>query len=121
MSPIVKFEDIIYGISVFLKSLIRSLIELVQSSLIAAEIMGLEKVDVTAMQKAIDDRNAKLTGRLTGEMVKELQYVRKNKRPSGNPISDQLLHGLLIVAYRNGSAWFDAHPMVWDELKGGSL
>ena len=98
----------------------RFLIELVQSSLTAAELMKLRKVDVNATQKAIDDRTAKLTGRLTSERLKELLHVRNNKLISGNQTSNELLHGLLIVAYRNGTTWFDAHPLVWNELKGGT-
>jgi hypothetical protein len=54
--------------------------------------------------------------RLTGEMIEELREVRRKKRPSGSKLSSELLDGLLIVAYRNDTAWFDAHPLVWDEL-----
>ncbi len=31
-------------------------------------------------------------------------------------MGDELLHVLLIAAYRNGNVWFDVHPLLWDQL-----
>jgi len=94
----------------------RQLISLVQGACTAAELMELDKVNSDAAQKAIDNRASQLARRLTTAMIKELRDVRKEKRPSGTPESSELLHGLLIVAYRNRTTWFDAHPLIWDEL-----
>lgn len=94
----------------------RWFIGLVQEACKAAQRSGLDKVSRTAADKAIDDRVAELSGRLTTSTVEELRKVRREKRTSGSEESHELLHGLLIVAYRNRSTWFDAHPLVWDEL-----
>lgn len=94
----------------------RWFIGLVQESCKKAARMKLDKVDRNAAQKAIDNRAAKLTGRLTRETIEELREVHKKKWPSGSKESSLLLHGLLIVAYRNRRTWFDAHPLIWDVL-----
>lgn len=94
----------------------RWFIGLVQDACLMAAGMELDTVNREAAQQAIDDRVAKLTGRLTRETVAELQAVRKSKWPSNSKESGLLLHGLLIVAYRNQRTWFDAHPLVWEVL-----
>ena len=95
---------------------LREFIGLVHDAIRAAKIMNLEKVNLAAAQKAVQDRAAKLTLRLTTTSVEELREVRKEKRPSGTPASTELLHGLFIVAYQNHRTWFDAHPLLWEEL-----
>lgn len=95
---------------------IRRLIELIDNSFSSAEIKGLNMVNEESAIKSIDDLSSKMTARLTREMIDELREIRKNKRHSGNDICSELLHSLIIVAYRNKKTWFDVHPLVWDEL-----
>ncbi|MCP4268548.1 MAG: ATP-binding protein [Candidatus Brocadiaceae bacterium] len=95
----------------------RFLIELIENSFTEAELLGLCKVNRQAAQKAIDNRAATLTSRLTIESKDELKLVHKEKLTSNGSVSGELLHGLLIVAYRNKTTWFDVHPILWDELK----
>ena len=95
---------------------VRDFIWLAQDAMSAAKILELDKVNTDAAQKAINDRASQLAFRLTETRVEELQKVRENKRPSGSPESRELLHGLFIVAYRNQTTWFDAHPLLWEEL-----
>jgi hypothetical protein len=94
----------------------RWLVGLVQDSCTKAELKEGERVDLAAAGEAIDDRAALLSARLGAKMIDELKQVRQSKRPSGSPESSELLHGLLIVAYRGPGTWFDAHPLIWDEL-----
>jgi hypothetical protein len=96
--------------------IMRWFIEMAQDAGKMAERMGLDLITSAAAERTVENRAATLSGRLTREMVQELAQVRRDKRPSSNQESLKLLHGLLIVAYRNRSAWFDAHPLVWDEL-----
>ncbi len=95
---------------------VRWLIGLIHDACNYAELMELEMVNRVAAQRAIDDRVAQLAGRLSTVAIKELRNVRNEKRPSGSKESDELLHGLLITAYRDPRTWFDAHPLIWDEL-----
>lgn len=97
--------------------LMRWFIELIQDACKIAQLRGLDRVEHHAVQKAIDDFAFQLTGSLPMNMIKELQQVRREKRPSGSPESQELLQGLLIVAYRDGGiTWFDAHPLIWEVL-----
>jgi hypothetical protein len=95
----------------------RWLIALVQDSCAFAELAGLDRVSTREATRAVEDRAAQLAYRITTERADELKKVRERKLPSGTDASKELLHGLLIVAYRNGSAWFDAHPLIWDLLE----
>ena len=97
--------------------IMRWLISLVNDSCTEAELRDLDKIDQDAAQQAIATRTVQLAGRLNAEMKAELQKVYAGKIPSGSPLSSELLHGLLIVAYRNGEAWYDVHPLLWDSLQ----
>lgn len=94
----------------------RLFIELVQNACTTAERMKLDKVTATATQEAIRNQAARLAIGLDKKKMDELQKVRTEKRPSGNKESSELLHGRLIVAYRDHQTWFDAHPLIWDEM-----
>ncbi len=96
--------------------IMRWFIEMVQDASKMAERMELDLITGAAAERTVENRAATLSGRLTREMVHELAQVRRDKRPSSSPESLKLLHGLLIVTYRNRSTWFDAHPLIWDEL-----
>lgn len=116
------FEPEVLDLLIFKSGgVMRDFIWLVQDAMSAAKIMELDKVNRNAAQKAIDDRAAQLAFRLTTTRIEELRQVRENKRPSGSPESRELLHGLFIVAYRNHRTWFDAHPLLWDELEEKAL
>ncbi len=94
----------------------RWLIELVADASKASEREGLDKISRAAAQKAIDDYAARLAKRLTRETTEELRNVRQTKRPENTQVSNELIHGLLIVAYRNRRVWYDVHPLIWDDL-----
>ena len=94
----------------------RDFIRLVQDAISNAKLLALDKVNAISAQNAIDERVVQLSLRLSQTMIEELREVRKNKRPSGSEESRTLLHGLFIVAYRNRKTWFDAHPILWEEL-----
>ena len=98
--------------------ILRWLISLVNDSLTEAELNEADKVNLDAAQAAIANRAVQLESRLNSATKQELQKVYESKMTSGDPISSELLHGLLIVAYRNGSAWFDVHPLLWDAIGG---
>jgi hypothetical protein len=95
---------------------VRWLISLAQDSCLKAQLLGLDRVEPEAARRAVDDRAAELGQRLTTEAIEELQKVRQHKRLSGSVKSGELLHALLILAYRDPGTWFDAHPLIWDEL-----
>ncbi len=95
---------------------LREFIGLAHDAIREAKNMNLDTVNPEAAQKAVEKRVAKLTLRLTTTSVDELHKVRREKRPSGTPASTELLHGLFIVAYQNHQTWFDAHPLLWEEL-----
>ena len=116
-TPDAVFEPEALNLLIFKSGgVMRDFIWLAQDAMSAAKILGLDKVNTDAAQKAINDRAAQLAFRLTETRVEELRKVRENKRPSGSPESRELLHGLFIVAYRNQTTWFDAHPLLWEEL-----
>ena len=96
--------------------ILREFIGLVHDAIREAKNMNLDTVNPEAAQKAVEKRVAKLTLRLTTTSVEELRKVRREKRPSGTPASTELLHGLFILAYQNHQTWFDAHPLLWEEL-----
>ena len=96
----------------------RTLIGLVHDACTEAELRDLDTVNAESAQEAVNTRAAQLSYRLDTKRLKELQHVYENHRMSGEAVSDELLHGLLIAAYRNGTAWFDVHPLLWDELPG---
>ena len=49
----------------------------------AARILGLDKVNKDAAQKAVDDRASQLAFRLTETRVEELRKVRRKQTPLG--------------------------------------
>jgi hypothetical protein len=89
---------------------LRWFIGLAQDSCKFAQRRKLDQVDMDCARQAIDQRIADLSSRLTTSAVEELRKVRQTKRTSGTKESSELLHGLLIVAYRNRQTWYDAHP-----------
>ncbi len=97
--------------------IMRWLIGLVADASKAAEHAGLDQLNRTAAQQAIANRAARLASRLTRETVDELRQVRAEKLPANTQASSELLHGLLIVAYRNRTTWYDAHPLIWEDLQ----
>ena len=116
-TPDAVFEPEALNLLIFKSGgVMRDFIWLAQDAMSAAKILRLDKVNTDAAQKAISDRASQLAFRLTETRVEELRKVRANKRPSGSPESRELLHGLFIVAYRNQTTWFDAHPLLWEEL-----
>ncbi len=94
----------------------RWLIELARDSGRQAERMNLDQINRQAVNRAIENFAAKKLGRLGIDKIEELRKTRKEKRYSGAPASLELLHSRLIVAYRNGRPWYDAHPLTWEEL-----
>ena len=94
----------------------RWFIALVQDSCAVAERMNLDKVNHAAAQQAVEAMIADLTEKLTIERKAELVRVHKEHLPSNSPESNELLHALFIVAYRNGETWFDAHPLLWEMM-----
>ncbi len=97
--------------------IMRWFVRLVHNACVRARIRGLDKVDVSVATWAVDDFAARLGQRLTTEQVAALRQVRRNKRPAGGPEAGELLHSLLVVAYRNKRTWFDVHPLIWEELE----
>ncbi len=95
---------------------LRWLIRLVEDACRYAEQKGLDSITMQAAQTAVDKLLAEYTRRLTIENTAELKRVHEAKKPSQNKECADLLHALLIVAYQNSRTWFDAHPLIWDEL-----
>ncbi len=95
---------------------VRWFILMIRDAVKSAKRMDLDIVDRDAARKAVDRRAQKLTARLTREAITELRLVRKEKIPSGDKAASVLINSLLIVAYRNGDTWFDAHPLIWNKL-----
>jgi hypothetical protein len=91
-------------------------INMIRAASIEAEIAGSNTINRDIAIKTIDEEIARFGYYLTREKVKELKEVHSEKRPSESPLSSELIHGQLIVAYRNSRIWFDAHPLIWDEL-----
>lgn len=91
-------------------------ISLVRDSCLNAKGDSAEKVSLQHVHSAVSDFVATLTSSLTVDHITELKAVHAQHRPSGNTICHELLHTLYIVAYRNGSTWYDAHPLLWNEL-----
>ena len=97
--------------------IMRWLIRLVRDACIRARIRGQDKVDLSVATWAVDDFAARLGQRLTMKQIAALRQVRENKRPAGDAEAGELLHSLLVVAYRNKRTWFDVHPLIWEELE----
>jgi hypothetical protein len=95
----------------------RWFVEMVQDACIQARIAGRPLVDLAAARRAVDDRATPLAMCLTRPRIEELRNIHREKWPSGEAEVGDLLHNLLIVAYRNSDTWFDAHPLIWDHLK----
>ena len=96
--------------------ILRQLIARIRDACGAARIEGKEKIDLAITQAVIDIEAKKWGTRLTSEAVEELRKVRLNRRPSKSDLGSELLHELYIVAYEDPGVWFDAHPLIWDEL-----
>lgn len=100
--------------------IMRWFITLVRDAGKYAERMKLETIDDQAAARAISDFEVRNASRLLdNESLLELSIVRRTHYPTGNEISNQLLHALLIVAYpdRGAGTWFDAHPITWEALE----
>jgi hypothetical protein len=97
--------------------ILRHLIARIEDACGEALMSKSEKIDLTIAQAVIDIEAKKLGGlRLETEKVKELRTVRQDRRLSGSELCRQLLHQLYIVSYEDPGLWFDAHPLIWDEL-----
>ncbi len=94
----------------------RWLIELTRDSGRQAERLSLDKISRKAVDRAVENFASKKLGRLGKDKIEELRQVRGERRYSGNALSLELLHSRLIIAYRNGRNWYDAHPLTWEEL-----
>ncbi len=99
--------------------LIRWFIKLILEAVTSAKIGDLDMVTRESAQEAIDIFTRDLTAGLTLKSITELRQVRRDKRPSGSETSSELLNAHFIVAYNNGETWFDAHPLIWNELQEG--
>jgi hypothetical protein len=100
--------------------IMRWFITLVRDAGKYAERMKLEMIDDHAAERAISDFEVRNSSRLLdNERLLELSIVHRTHFPTGNEISNQLLHALLIVAYpdRGAGTWFDAHPITWEALE----
>ncbi|MCP4350838.1 MAG: hypothetical protein GY795_35680 [Desulfobacterales bacterium] len=98
--------------------LIRWFISMVYEAVTDAKIKELDIVNQKSCQEAVDIFSRDLTASLTRESIAELEQVRKDKRSSDSDIGRELLNAHFIVAYySNHQTWFDAHPLIWDELK----
>jgi hypothetical protein len=117
LQPDDVFEPDVLDLLIFKSGgVIRWLMRLMRDACNAGEVMGLDKLNHKAAQRAINTQVANLGSRLTRETIRELQEVRKTKRPSRSQESSELLQGLVILAYQNERLWFDAHPLIWGEL-----
>lgn len=94
----------------------RWFIRLMRDASYKAEQLDLDRITRDAAIAAVDDETAKHGNGLTREKVAELRAVHAEKRPSESELSSELIHSRLIVTYRNRRTWFDAHPIIWDEL-----
>lgn len=113
------FETDVLDLLIFKSGgVIRLFINLVQDAGKQAELLKQDRVSMTAARRAIDNFAAKTFSRFTWEVIRELRMVHERKWPSDNAkISSNLLHGLQILAYRGPGTWFDAHPLLWEELR----
>ncbi len=109
-------RDVLDRIALHSGGMMRMFVGLVKDACMAAERMDLDRVTMAAATQAIGNLTADMTAALTIERRDELRQVRKNRMPSSSDESARLLHGLYIVAYRNGATWYDAHPLLWNEL-----
>ena len=118
-----SIEEIFYtdALDILIKKsggILRWFIELIYSASLEADNMDIEKINLEAAMRAVDEKTRTITARLPLNLLKELQETRETKLPSGSLESKELLHARLIVAYGNGSTWFDAHPITWEAIKG---
>jgi hypothetical protein len=97
--------------------IIRFLIELINDACTEAQIMELDKINLEAANKAINDYAASRSMSIKSHHQDELKKVRKDKMPSGNNSSNEMIRGQYIVAYRNAKIWFDVHPLYWSLTK----
>jgi hypothetical protein len=95
---------------------LRWYIDLVQEACMKAVLAHSKMIGLTQASAAVGDQVASLTLGLDIPSLEELRLTHKEKRLSGTDAGSELLHGLYIVAYRNDKTWYDAHPLLWDEL-----
>lgn len=95
---------------------LRWFITLIRDAGKQAERMSSDFVNEQTAQQAINTYAAKLSYRLTREMLYELQEIWLSKRLSSGQITDQLLQLPLVVTYSNPKFWFDVHPMILEEV-----
>ncbi len=96
--------------------IMRWFIEMVKNASNAAYSRGLDKIDRKAARQAVNIRKRKLAIRLDMERREELRTIRRNKLPTTSDGVAELLQGRMVVIYFNGSPWFDAHPLLWEEI-----
>ena len=94
------------------------LLALAQLAVIEALKKERSDVDLESVNNAARRRRMDYQLLLSADQLKLIATVNKTKRIDNDDRHRGLLHNLSVLEYRNGSMWYDAHPLVEDLFVG---
>lgn len=98
--------------------LMRILIRLTQRAAVRALAQDRERVTLADAQASIEKDRGDLTAMLSPVDYATLAARHLDKRlMSGDAITQQLLHALALLEYRNGDSWCDVNPLLLPSLQ----
>jgi hypothetical protein len=89
---------------------LRELMRLIQEACL--ETMG-DRIDATAVEKAIVNVRAELTRPMPQAYLAELAKIHKSKQTDNTPDQRSILFYRYALEY-NGDRWVDVHPLIYD-------
>ncbi|MFT3768079.1 MAG: AAA family ATPase [Minicystis sp.] len=107
IDPQIVMPDAVERVIVGSGGNIRELARLMQSSVIKAHVRHGDFVEVRDIEAAIADQRESFRRGYDARFLPLLQRVRNEYRlDDSGDIAKQLLYGLWVIEYRNGSAWY---------------
>lgn len=94
--------------------LLRELVSLAKDACSNARARGGERVELQDVERAANKVRNVYRTLLTAEHYRELWRVQHDprKQQTNSPISQELIHNLSLLEYRNDDSWWDVHPIV---------
>jgi len=94
--------------------LLRELVSLAKDACSNARARGDQRVELQDVERAANKVRNVYRTLLTTEQYRELWRVQHDprKQQTNSPVSQQLIHNLSLLEYRNDDSWWDVHPII---------
>lgn len=97
--------------------LIRSLISLVQTAAMRARVEGVEKIEKSHVEHAINKMRGDFIVMLSQPYYELLKEKHDSKELDKEAMTQYLLQSLSLLEYENGEIWCDVHPVILPEVE----